>query len=75
LGPSSCYLLVEGSVVGQGAACDGEVDAAVDPVAHEGGTVSRRKIWAGGGEGGGVRSTSGSTYMSVVASGSVVLAP
>jgi hypothetical protein len=70
LGPSSCCLLVGSGVVGQGAACDSEVVAAADPVAHEGDTVLRRKIWAGG-----VRSTSDSAYLLVAASGSVVPTP
>jgi hypothetical protein len=44
-------------VAGQGAACDNEVEATTDPVVHDGGTKSRRKIQAGEGEGGRERST------------------
>jgi uncharacterized protein (DUF779 family) len=36
-----------GGVAEQGAACDGEVEAATDQVAHDGGTVLRRKIQVG----------------------------
>jgi hypothetical protein len=56
-------------VAGQGATCDSKVEARTDPVVHDGGTMSRRKIQAGKGREGERGRPAGEVQPAVVGGG------